>query len=118
MEDIDYALHNLILALRSETKNTNPIAFMNGNVSFVDLMDKPDIKGFGDWMFNNGYNTALTQAELYVSHLLDKIRDSQPEVHYVGQDKYTFYQCPVCKLGVVKKEVNALDADGEKGESK
>lgn len=74
MDDVEYAIHNLILALRSDTNNTNPIAFMHGNVSFVELMDKHDTKGFGDWMFNNGFNTALVQAEIYAKNLLDKIR--------------------------------------------
>ena len=74
MDDVEYAIHCLILAIRSETKNTNPIAFIHGNVSFVDLMDKQDTKGFGDWMFNNGFNTALVQAEIHAKNLLDKIR--------------------------------------------
>jgi len=72
-DDIDNALRNLIFAIRSETKNTNPIAFMHGNVSFVDLMDKQDTKGFGDWMFNNGFNTALTAVECYVRAMIDKL---------------------------------------------
>lgn len=74
MDDVEYAIHNLILAIRSDTKNTNPMAFMHGNVSFVELMDKQDTKGFGDWMFNNGFNAALVQAEIYAKNLLDKIR--------------------------------------------
>ena len=74
MDDVEYAIRNLILAIRSDTKNTNPIEFMHGNVSFVELMDKRDTKGFGDWMFNNGFNTALVQAEIYAKNLLDKIR--------------------------------------------
>ena len=74
MDDVEYAIHNLILAIRSDTKNTNPMAFMHGNVSFVKLMDKQNTKGFGDWMFNNGFNAALVQAEIYAKNLLDKIR--------------------------------------------
>ena len=67
------AFRDLIFTLSGETKNTNPIAFMHGNVSFVDLMDKQDTKGFGDWMFNNGFNTALTVVECYVRAMMDKL---------------------------------------------
>lgn len=77
IDDVEYAIHSLILAIRSETKNTNPIAFMHGNVSFVDLMDKQDTKGFGDWMFNNGFNTALTVVGCYVRAMMDKLGVSQ-----------------------------------------
>lgn len=67
------ALSDLIFAIRKETKNTNPIAFKHSNVSFVDLMGKQDIKDFGDWMFNNGFNTALTIAECYIRATMDKL---------------------------------------------
>ena len=73
-DDIKAMLRNTVFALRSETKSTNPIAFMHGNVSFIELLDKRDTKGFGDWMFNNGYNAALVQAEIYVQTVLDKVR--------------------------------------------
>lgn len=40
-----------------------------------------------------------------VEDALDTINDAlkeqepvEPEVYYVGQDKYKFYQCPVCKI--------------------
>ena len=76
-DDIERALRNLILAIRSETRNTNPIAYMHGNVSFVDLMGKQDIKGFGDWMFCNGFNTALTAVECHVRAMMDELGVSQ-----------------------------------------
>lgn len=77
MDDVEHAIHNLILAIRSETKNSNPIAFMHGNASFDDLMDKYGPKEFGDWMFNNGFSTALTVVECYVRAMMDELGVSQ-----------------------------------------
>ena len=69
MDDVKYAIHDLIFAIRSETKNSNP----HGNVSFDDLMGKQDTKDFGCWMFDNGFNTALTIVECYVREMMDKL---------------------------------------------
>lgn len=75
--DISAGFRNLIMALRSETHNTNSIAFMHGGKSFVSMMEDESIKGFGDWMFNNGFNTALTTAECYIRKLMDNLNVDQ-----------------------------------------
>lgn len=76
-DDISDLLSNLLKELKSKTHNTNPIAFMRGNQSFVSMMDDESTKGFGDWMFNNGFNTALTVAECYVMELIEKLEEEK-----------------------------------------
>ena len=39
-------------------KDTNPDHYKVNDVNFIKYMDDPQIKGFGDWMFANGYNVA------------------------------------------------------------
>jgi hypothetical protein len=41
------------------------------------MMDDGSTKGFGDWMFNNGFNTALTVAEYYVMELIEKLEEEK-----------------------------------------
>lgn len=38
--------------------DTNPDHYKVDNADFIKYMDDPQIKGFGDWMFANGYNAA------------------------------------------------------------
>lgn len=53
--------------------NTNPVAYMRGNVSFCGMMDDDIIAGFGLWMQANGYNTAITTVQAYVREMLHTI---------------------------------------------
>ena len=39
-------------------KDTNPDHYKVDGANFIKYMDDPQIKGFGDWMFANGYNVA------------------------------------------------------------
>lgn len=39
-------------------KDTNPDNYKVDGADFIKYMDDPQIKGFGDWMFANGYNVA------------------------------------------------------------
>lgn len=39
-------------------KDTNPDHYKVDGADFLKYMDDPQIKGFGDWMFANGYNVA------------------------------------------------------------
>jgi len=39
-------------------KDTNPDHYKVNGADFIKYMDDPQIKGFGDWMFANGYNVA------------------------------------------------------------
>lgn len=38
-------------------KDTNPDHYKVAGADFIKFMHDPQIKGFGDWMFANGYNT-------------------------------------------------------------
>ena len=57
---------------KSLTKCTNAIEYMH-NRSFVDMMDDPETKGFGDWMFANGFNTALTAIECRIAEYIKTV---------------------------------------------
>lgn len=57
---------------KSLTKCTNAIEYMHKR-SFVDMMDDPETKGFGDWMFANGFNRALSTIECRIDEYIKTV---------------------------------------------
>lgn len=55
-------------------RDTNPDHYKVGNADFIKFMDDPQIKGFGDWMFANGFNTGEFFANKWIS-----VKDRLPE---------------------------------------
>lgn len=50
-------------------KDTNPDHYKVDNADFIKFMNDPQIKGFGDWMFANGFN----MGELSVNRCIKEI---------------------------------------------
>ena len=48
-------------------KDTNPDHYKVDGADFIKFMDDPQIKGFGDWMFANGYNTGELAVNRWIS---------------------------------------------------
>lgn len=55
-------------------KDTNPDHYKVDGADFIRFMVDPLIKGFGDWMFANGYNTGELSANRWIS-----VKDRLPE---------------------------------------
>ena len=47
-------------------KDTNPDHYKVDGADFIKYMDDPKIKGFGDWMFANGFNMGEMQATTWI----------------------------------------------------
>lgn len=71
-------------------KDTNPDHYKVGGADFIKFMDDPQIKGFGDWMFANGFNTGKLSVNRWVS-----VKDGLPKEHpsifakMYGTEKWT-----------------------------
>ena len=70
---------------KSLTKCTNAIEYMH-NRSFVDMMDDPEIIGFGDWMFANGFNFALTAIECRIDEYIKTVAEIIDKLEKVSGD--------------------------------
>ena len=55
-------------------KDTNPDHYKVDGADFVKFMNDPQIKGFGDWMFANGFNAG----ELYINRWIS-VKERLPE---------------------------------------
>ena len=47
-------------------KDTNPDHYKVDGANFKKYMDDPQIKGFGDWMFANGFNMGEMKATTWI----------------------------------------------------
>ena len=57
-------------------KDTNPDHYKVDGADFIRFMDDPQIKGFGDWMFANGFNMGELSVNLWIS-----VKNRLPEEH-------------------------------------
>ena len=73
-------------------KDTNPDHYKVDGADFIKYMDDPQIKGFGDWMFANGYNVAEMD---YMSKKKSKMVLSIRTVAH-----RTLGYCPSCGRGL------------------
>ena len=73
-------------------KDTNPDHYKVNGADFIKYMDDPQIKGFGDWMFANGYNVAEMY---YMMKKQEKMVKSLRTVAY-----RTLGYCPACGRGL------------------
>jgi len=100
-----------------ETLTTNPDNF-TANEKFIRYMKNPNISSFGNWMFNNGYNTALVTVKVE-SDKLPSIK--QTHAHWIINSDGYYPYCSNCKAepenGKMTKfcaECGAImDEDGE-----
>ena len=71
-------------------KDTNPDHYRVDDADFIKYMDDPQIKGFGDWMFANGFNMGEMKATTWI-----KCSDEMPEeqetifAKFKGTDKWS-----------------------------
>lgn len=62
-------------AVDPETVSTNPEHFkLNANEKFIKFMGDADIASFGEWQWENGFNTAVVAAKIQ----LEKLPSAQP----------------------------------------
>ena len=71
-------------------KDTNPDHYKVGGADFIEFMNDPHIKGFGDWMFANGFN----MGELSVNRWISTNKRMPVETHsmfwrFFGTDKWS-----------------------------
>lgn len=57
-----------------ETKDTNPMHFFESTDQYFKIKRKKGVEEYGQWMFNNGYNTALVECRIKVRELETKIQ--------------------------------------------
>lgn len=60
-------------------KDTNPDHYKAGGADFIKFMDDPQVKGFGDWMFANGFNTGELSVNRWIS-IKKRMPDGQTPV--------------------------------------
>ena len=80
--EVHAALRALLRYSKSLTRNANPIEYMRGNVSFVDMMADEQTSGFGQWMHACGFNTALVMIECQIQEYIKTVEgfmDEPPE---------------------------------------
>lgn len=58
-----------------ETKDTNPMHFFESTDQYFKIKRKKGVEEYGQWMFNNGYNTALVECRIKVRELETKIQE-------------------------------------------
>ena len=68
-------------------KDTNPDHYKVDGANFIEYMDDPKIKGFGDWMFANGFNTGLYAKDVYKEEVLKAIREYEKTFNAVEQNE-------------------------------
>lgn len=56
-------------------KDANPDHYKVGGADFIKFMDDPQIKGFGDWMFANGFNTGELSVNRWIS-----VKERMPDI--------------------------------------
>ena len=57
-----------------ETKYTNPMHFFESTDQYFKIKRKKGVEEYGQWMFNNGYNTALVECRIKLRELETKIQ--------------------------------------------
>lgn len=89
----------------ASTKITNPDKYKRQK-SFIDCMNDKDIMAFGDWMFANGFNTALEKLDVWVktipSTTIVENTDGQPEwekAKWIRKENAVaiYYNCSSCR---------------------
>lgn len=48
-------------------KDVNPDHYKAEGANFIEYMDDPKIRGFGDWMFANGFNSGVWASTNWIS---------------------------------------------------
>ena len=66
-------------------KDTNPDHYKVDGADFIKFMDDPQIKGFGDWMFANGFNMGELDA---------KMQNRTCEMDWKGLRWHDIVECP------------------------
>lgn len=69
-------------------KDTNPDHYKVNGANFIKYMDDPQIKGFGDWMFANGYNVAEMD---YTMKEQGCAKIKEPDCRICGQSHCKYY---------------------------
>lgn len=81
-------------------KDTNPDHYKVGGADFIKFMDDPQIKGFGDWMFANGFNTGELSINRWIG-VKERMPERQTPVlvyvpeneEYIGHIAMAYYTC-------------------------
>lgn len=60
-------------------KDTNPDYYKVGGADFIKFMNDPQIKGFGDWMFVNGFNMGELSVNKWIN-VKERMPDRQTPV--------------------------------------
>lgn len=84
---------SLLILLDADTQDTNPYHF--------NLEDK---ESYGEWMLNNGFNTALVQARIYTNKL-PSVKPQRPKGKWIITGCY--YKCKNCEAEI-NGEINYM----------
>lgn len=80
-----------------ETHTTKPSSF-TANEKFIQYMNDPDISSFGNWQFNNGYNTALVTVKVETDKLpsIKQTHAHWIKIKHPRGNVYWSEKCSIC----------------------